>query len=97
VVAGGCKSRTSLWLCTTLHPALCGMPARMTSQQQSPAICHGKVLVHVQWRETRTIGDKIKELKKELPAKDSEGKQPSSPLDGEIKAMENVRVCTPYW
>lgn len=44
-----------------------------------------------QWRETRTIGDKIKSLKAELPAKDEEGNRPSTPLDGEIKALESKR------
>lgn len=46
----------------------------------------------MQWRELRTIGDKIKGLKAELPAKDAEGNRPSSPLDGEIKQMESVRA-----
>jgi hypothetical protein len=46
----------------------------------------------LQWRETRTIGDKIKDLKKQLPAKESEGEQPTSPLDVEIKSMEAVRT-----
>lgn len=51
--------------------------------------------VHVlQWRETRTIGDKIKGLKSELPKPDAEGNKPASPLDGEIKELEDVRSAS---
>ena len=56
-------------------------------------LLHTRTL-HVQWRETRTIGDKIKALKKEQPKPDSEGNKPSSPVDGEITQLESVRPCT---
>ena len=46
----------------------------------------------LQWRETRTIGDKIKGLKQQLHAKDSEGNRPSSSLDSEITQLESVRT-----
>lgn len=44
-----------------------------------------------QWRETRTIGDKIKEIQNQLPEKDEDGNRPSSPLDGEVAALQDKR------
>ena len=45
----------------------------------------------LQWRETRELPKTIKELKAQLPAA-VDGERPPSPLDGEIKALEAVRI-----
>lgn len=45
----------------------------------------------MQWRETRTIGTQIKDLKAQLPAVDEEGKIPASPAGTEIATLEEVR------
>ena len=43
-------------------------------------------------RTLRTLPGEIKQLKSELPKPDKEGNRPSSPLDGEIAALEDVRT-----
>ena len=52
------------------------------------------------YRRARTLPAQIKELKAELPPKDSEGKRPPSPqLEQEIAELEKVSTfktpCTP--
>lgn len=44
-----------------------------------------------QWRETRTIGTQIKDLKAQLPPPDDEGSTPPSPVATEITALEEKR------
>jgi hypothetical protein len=45
-----------------------------------------------QWRRARTIPEQLKELKAELPAKDSEGNRPAAPqLEREIAELEKTR------
>jgi hypothetical protein len=58
---------------------------------QGPSSHKNGLVCVLQWRETRTIGGKIKELKNELPPKDSEGNRPASPIDDDIKALEEVK------
>lgn len=44
-----------------------------------------------QWRRARTLPAEIKDLKSQLPKPDAEGNRPSSPLQGEIAALEQER------
>mmetsp|Transcript_33333 Transcript_33333/g.94441 ORF Transcript_33333/g.94441 Transcript_33333/m.94441 type:complete len:292 (-) Transcript_33333:35-910(-) len=44
-----------------------------------------------QWRQLREVGAGIKAKKAELPPPGEDGKRPSSPLDGEIAALEEQR------
>ena len=44
----------------------------------------------LQWRRIRELGGKVKELKDQLPKPDAEGNRPSSPLESEVKALEQV-------
>mmetsp|Transcript_10641 Transcript_10641/g.25229 ORF Transcript_10641/g.25229 Transcript_10641/m.25229 type:complete len:189 (-) Transcript_10641:755-1321(-) len=44
----------------------------------------------LQWRRLRTVSADIKSMKQQLPPKDEEGKQPSSPLEQEISQLESV-------
>lgn len=45
-----------------------------------------------QWRRTRTIPEELKELRKQLPPKDEEGKRPVTKIDGRIAALEEVSL-----
>eukprot|EP01025_Chloroclados_australasicus_P033013 TRINITY_DN33538_c0_g1_i1.p1 TRINITY_DN33538_c0_g1~~TRINITY_DN33538_c0_g1_i1.p1 ORF type:complete len:268 (+),score=28.42 TRINITY_DN33538_c0_g1_i1:23-805(+) len=44
-----------------------------------------------QWRRVRTIANDVKQLKSQLPAADAEGNRPASPLDAQIKQLEDDR------
>eukprot|EP00892_Ulva_mutabilis_P006469 jgi/Ulvmu1/4194/UM019_0173.1 len=44
-----------------------------------------------QWRETRTIGAQIKDLKARLPAADADGNLPLSPIATEVEELEQKR------
>ncbi|GAB4815183.1 hypothetical protein N2152v2_002229 [Parachlorella kessleri] len=45
----------------------------------------------LQWRRIRELGTKVKELKDQLPKPDAEGNRPASPLESEVKALEQER------
>eukprot|EP00951_Prasinocladus_malaysianus_P007821 scaffold56300_cov39-Prasinocladus_malaysianus.AAC.1 len=45
----------------------------------------------LQWRRLREVGNEIKAKKAELPKAGEDGERPSSPLDGEIQALEDER------
>lgn len=47
-----------------------------------------------QWRRTRTIGEEIKELKKQLPPAAEDGTRPASPVAAQVEQMEKVRRTT---
>lgn len=44
-----------------------------------------------QWREARTAGDTIRDLKAQLPKADESGNRPASPLDAQIAELEAKR------
>lgn len=44
-----------------------------------------------QWRRLREVSTEIGDKKKALPKKNEDGERPASPLDGEIKELEDVR------
>lgn len=54
-------------------------------------LCVKNIGMSVQWRETRTIGTQIKDLKAQLPTPDDEGNTPPSPVATEVAALEEVR------
>ncbi len=59
-------------------------------QYPTPGVLHWGLIAKI-CRRARTIPEQLKELKAELPAKDSEGNRPAAPqLEREIAELEKV-------